>query len=152
MSRDLSVSYRPLEDFVHAALAQERLIAMLSGFFGALALLLAAIGLYGITAYSVVRRRAEIGIRLALGATPAVVVRGILSRTGLLVLTGLTIGALGSWWVSRFVSSLLFGLAPSDPATLAGAMLLLAAVSVLAGWFPARRAALVDPAEALRES
>jgi len=152
VSRDLSVSYRPLEDFVHAALAQERLIAMLSGFFGALALLLAAIGLYGITAYSVVRRRAEIGIRLALGATPAVVVRGILSRTGLLVLTGLTIGALGSWWVSRFVSSLLFGLAPSDPATLAGAMLLLAAVSVLAGWFPARRAALVDPAEALRES
>src|SRR5690606_29808987 len=68
---ELTVSYRPLVDYVHAALAQERLVAMLSGFFGGLALLLAAIGLYGITAYTVVRRRGEIGIRLALGAPPA---------------------------------------------------------------------------------
>lgn len=149
---DLSVSYRPLADFVDAALAQERLIAMLSGFFGALSLLLAAIGLYGLTAYAVVRRRAEIGIRLALGASPGAVVRAILSRTAMLVLTGLALGALASWWVSRFVSALLFGLDPTDPITLAGAMLLLAAVSALAGWIPARHAARIDPAEALREA
>ena len=147
---DLSVSYRPLEDFVDAALAQERLIAMLSGFFGALALLLAAIGLYGITAYSVVRRRGEIGIRLALGATPGGVVRGVLSQTGMLVLAGIVVGGLASWWASRFVSSLLFGLAPTDPVTIAGAMLVLAAISAIAGWIPARRAATIEPAEALR--
>jgi putative ABC transport system permease protein len=147
---DLSVSYRPLEDFVDAALAQERLIAMLSGFFGALALLLAAIGLYGITAYAVVRRRAEIGIRLALGATPGAVVRGVLSQTGAVVIAGIALGGLASWWASRFVSSLLFGLAPTDPATIAGAMLVLAAVSAIAGWIPARRAATIEPAEALR--
>ncbi|MBK7908665.1 MAG: ABC transporter permease [Gemmatimonadetes bacterium] len=149
---DLSVTYRPLEEFVEAALAQERLIAMLSGFFGALALLLAAIGLYGITAYSVVRRRAEIGIRLALGATPGGVVRGVLSRTGMLVAGGILLGGVASWWASRFVSSLLFGLAPTDPVTIAGAMLVLAAVSAVAGWIPARRAARVEPAEALRSS
>jgi ABC-type antimicrobial peptide transport system permease subunit len=124
---------------------------MLSGFFGALALLLAALGLYGITAYSVVRRRSEIGIRLALGASPASVVRGILSRTGLLVVSGILLGGLASWWASRFVAALLFGLPPTDPATIVSAMVILAAVSALAGWIPARRAALVDPAEALRE-
>jgi predicted permease len=148
---DLSVTLRALDDYIAAALSQERLIAMLSGFFGALALLLAALGLYGITAYSVVRRRSEIGIRLALGASPASVVRGILSRTGLLVVSGILLGGLASWWASRFVAALLFGLPPTDPATIVSAMVILAAVSALAGWIPARRAALVDPAEALRE-
>jgi predicted permease len=148
---DLSMTFRALDDYIAAALSQERLIAMLSGFFGALALLLAALGLYGITAYSVVRRRSEIGIRLALGASPASVVRGILSRTGLLVVSGILLGGLASWWASRFVAALLFGLPPTDPATIVSAMVILAAVSALAGWIPARRAALVDPAEALRE-
>lgn len=148
---DLTVAYRELGDFVHAALVQERLIAMLSGFFGALALLLAAIGLYGITAHGVLRRRAEIGIRLALGATPARVVREILSRTGLLVLTGIIAGGAASWWLSRFVAALLFGIQPTDAATIAGAMLVLAAVSAVAAWVPARRAALVEPLEALRD-
>ncbi len=150
--RDLAVSYRPLKSFVDAALAQERLIAMLSGFFGALALLLAAIGLYGITAYAVVRRRGEIGIRLALGATPGAVVRSILTRTGALVALGMALGALGSWWLSRFVTALLFGLAPNDGGTLAAAMAILALVSIVAGWIPARRAATIDPSEALREA
>ncbi len=148
---NLTVSYRPLQAFIDAALAQERLIALLSGFFGVLSLLLAALGLYGITAYSVVRRRGEIGIRLALGSTPAAVVRSVMTRTGLIVASGIVVGGLASYWVSRYVSSLLFGLAPTDPATIAGAMLVLAAVSAVAGWIPARRAALVDPAEALRE-
>jgi ABC-type antimicrobial peptide transport system permease subunit len=144
------MSFRALDDYIDAALSQERLIAMLSGFFGVLALLLAALGLYGITAYAVVRRRAEIGIRLALGASPSAVVRGILSRTGLLVVSGIVLGGAASWWASRFVSALLFGLPPTDPITIAGAMLVLAGVSALAGWIPARRAALIDPAEALR--
>lgn len=149
---ELTVAYRPLGDFVHAALAQERLVAMLSGFFGALALLLAAIGLYGITAYSVVRRRGEIGIRLALGAAPARVVREILSRTGMLVLAGIVAGGVASWWLSRFIAALLFGLEPTDPVTIAGAMLLLASISAVAAWIPARRAAFVNPLEALNDA
>ncbi len=148
---DLSVTFRPLNEYIDAALTQERLIAMLSGFFGALALLLAALGLYGITAYSVVRRRAELGIRLALGATPGALVRLVLSRTGALVGGGILLGGLVAYWASRFVSALLFGLEPTDPVTIAGAMLLLAAVAAVAGWIPARRAARIDPAEALRE-
>jgi ABC-type antimicrobial peptide transport system permease subunit len=148
---DLSVQFRVLEEQVNATLAQERLIAMLSGFFGGLGVLLAAIGLYGITAYSVVRRRGEIGIRLALGSSPARVVRTILTRTGLIVAAGLAVGGLASWWLSRFVSALLFGLEPTDPVTLTAAVALLAVVSAIAGWIPARRAAAIDPAEALRE-
>jgi len=151
VNKDVAVTYRPLESYIDAALAQEKLIAVLSGFFGALALLLAAIGLYGITAYTVVRRRGEIGIRLALGATPRNVMSNILGRTGSLVVMGMVIGGIASWWASRFITSLLFGLEPHDTTTLTSAILLLASVSVLAGWIPARRAAQVDPAEALRE-
>ncbi len=148
---DLSASFRPLDEYVDAALSQERLVAMLSGFFGGLALLLAALGLYGITAYSVIRRRAELGIRMALGATPRAVVRMVLTRTGGLVLGGIVLGGLASWWASRFVSSLLFGLTPTDPTTILGAMAVLTAVATLSGWIPARRAAGIDPAEVLRE-
>jgi ABC-type antimicrobial peptide transport system permease subunit len=148
---DLTVSFRPLDEYISAALSQERLIALLSGFFGLLALLLASLGLYGVTAYSVVRRRTELGIRMALGASPGAVVRLVLSRTGALVLGGILVGGVVSWWASRYVSSLLFGLAPTDPATIAGAMLLLAAVGAVAGWLPARRAAGIDPVEVLRE-
>lgn len=148
---ELTVRYRALRDDIDAALSQERLIALLSAFFGGLALLLAALGLYGITAYAVVRRRAEIGIRLALGATPRQVVALVLSRTGALVAGGIVVGAVAAWYLSRVIAALLFGLAPTDPATMAGAMLLLAGISALAAWIPARQAAVVDPAEALRE-
>jgi ABC-type antimicrobial peptide transport system permease subunit len=148
---DFSVSFRSLQEFVDGALTQERLIAMLSGFFGGLALLLAALGLYGITSYSVIRRRAELGIRLALGASPGALVRLVMSRTGALVLAGLVIGGVAAWWASRFVATLLFGLTPTDPVTIVGAMAVLAVVAALAGWLPARRAAVIDPAEVLRE-
>jgi putative ABC transport system permease protein len=147
----LTVSFRPLEEYVTNTLSQERLIAMLSGFFGALALLLAALGLYGITAYAVARRRIELGIRMALGASPGSVVRNVMSRTGGLVLGGILVGGLVAWWASRFVSALLFGLEPTDPWTIGGAMLVLTVVAALAGWLPARRAARIDPAEVLRE-
>jgi ABC-type antimicrobial peptide transport system permease subunit len=149
-NRDLDFSFRPLGDLVDASLTQERLVAMLSGFFGALALLLAAFGIYGVTSYAVNRRRAEIGIRRALGATPGAVVRLVLSRVFVLVALGVVVGGTASVWASRFVAALLFGLEPRDPGTLIGSIVVLAAVGALAGWLPARRAARFDPMVALR--
>jgi ABC-type antimicrobial peptide transport system permease subunit len=135
---------------VSGALTLERTLALLSGVFSALALLLAAVGLYGVTSYEVSRRRAEIGIRMALGATPGLVVRQILSRVLILVGVGLAIGAAASIWASRFVTALLYGLEARDPMTLVGAVTVLSAVGALAGWLPARRASRVDPMMALR--
>jgi ABC-type antimicrobial peptide transport system permease subunit len=136
---------------VDASLAQDRLVAMLSGFFGGLALLLAALGLYGVTAYAVARRRTEIGIRMALGAAPAGVVRMVLTRVSRLVGAGVLVGAAISLAASTLIGSLLYGVEPRDPLTLAGAALTLAAVGGLAAWPPAYRASRVDPAEVLRE-
>ena len=116
-----------------------------------MALVLAALGLYGMTAYTVARRRGEIGIRMALGAAPPSVVRLVLSRVGVLVGAGVLIGAGLSIWASKFVASLLFGLQPRDPATLIGAAVVLAAVGGLAGWEPAWRASRLDPIAALRQ-
>jgi predicted permease len=147
----LTLTFRPLSDQVDAALTQERLIAVLSGFFGGLALLLAAVGLYGVTSYSVARRRGEIGIRMALGADPAHVIRLIVGRAALLVAAGVVIGGGLSLWASRLVAGLLFGLQPRDPATFGGAVLVLAAVGALAAWIPARRGSRIDPARVLRE-
>jgi putative ABC transport system permease protein len=149
---DLALTFRPLVDQVHASLTQERLVAMLAGFFGALALLLAGLGLYGVTSYAVSRRRTEIGIRMALGAAPAGVVRLVLSRVSWQVGAGVLLGAAVSLWASRFVATLLYGLEPRDPATLAAAAVVLGCVGGVAGWLPARRASRVDPAEVLRDS
>jgi predicted permease len=149
---DLALTYRPLVDQVNASLTQERLVAMLSGFFGGLALLLAGLGLYGVTSYAVSRRRTEIGIRMALGAAPAGVVRLVLSRVSLLVGIGVIAGAGVSVWASKFVATLLYGLEPRDPVTLVGSAVTLAVVGALAGWLPARRASRIDPAEVLRDS
>ena len=152
MNRDLALTFRPLSDQVSAARTQERIVAMLSGFFGALALLLAGLGLYGVTSYAVTRRRAEIGIRMALGAAPAGVVRLVLSRVSLLVGIGVLVGTGVSLWASTFVATLLFDLEPRDPATLVGSAALLAAIGAIAGWVPAYRASRIDPAEVLRET
>jgi predicted permease len=148
---DIAVTLRPLDDQINAALTQERLVALLSGFFGALALLLAGLGLYGITSYAVSRRRSEIGIRMALGAAPAGVLRLVLRRVALLVGIGIVAGTAISLWATRFVATLLFGLDPRDPGTFAAACVLLAVVGAMAGWIPARRAARLDPARVLRE-
>jgi putative ABC transport system permease protein len=152
VNRDLAITFRLLSDQVNASLTQERVVAMLSGFFGALALLLAGLGLYGVTSYAVSRRRTEIGIRMALGAAPTGVVRLVLARVTILVVIGVALGAGASVWASRFVASLLYGLEPRDPVTLVGASVTLAMVGGLAGWLPARRAASIDPAEVLRDS
>jgi predicted permease len=151
VSPDLALTFRPLSDFVDAALTQERLVATLSGFFGSLALLLAALGLYGVTSYAVHRRRTEIGIRMALGAAPAGVVRLVLRRVAWLVGAGVVAGALVSIWAARFVEALLWGLTPNDPVTLIAACIVLPLVGGLATWVPAWRASHIDPARVLRQ-
>ena len=115
-----------------------------------LALLLASLGLYGVTSYSVNRRRAEIGIRMALGADASDVIRMVLARVGVLVVLGVAIGTGASFWASRFVASFLYGFEASDPATFVGAAVVLGLVAAAAGWFPARRASRIEPLQALR--
>jgi putative ABC transport system permease protein len=139
------------DQLVEATITQERLIAMLSSFFGGLALLLAAVGLYGVVAHAVRARQTEIGLRMALGAAPSSIVRLVLQRVGVLIAAGLTLGLAGSVWAGRFVEALLFHRDARDPVTLAGAAAVLVVVGVLATWIPARRAARLDPVTVLRE-
>jgi predicted permease len=135
---------------VQNTLLRERLLAVLSGFFAALGLALAAVGLYGVSSYAVVRRTREIGIRLALGAPPVAVVRSVLGRMALAVTGGVIVGLAGGLYFARFVQALLFEIEPASVASLALPVLCLAAVALIAAWSPARRAMRVDPAEALR--
>ena len=139
------------DQLVHATVTQERLIAMLSSFFGGLALLLAAVGLYGIVSHAVRARQTEIGVRMALGAAPSSIVRLVLQRISVVFATGLALGLAGSLWAARFADVLLFHLEPRDPVTFAGAAAVLVTVGALAAWIPARRAARLDPATVLRE-
>jgi predicted permease len=140
-----------LSEQVGRSLVQQKLVARLASFFGLLALLLACVGLYGTLAYAVARRTNEIGIRMALGAQRRnvlwLVMRGALALVG----GGVAIGLLASLFVTKLAESLLFGLKPNDPLTLAAATVLLLAVATLAGYLPARRAARVDPLVALRD-
>jgi predicted permease len=152
LDRRLSFSSRPLEQDVKAALTQERLLAILSSFFGGLALLLSALGLYGMTAHAAARRRGEIGIRLALGATRMHVIRVVLLRTLTVTGAGTLAGVAASVWASRFIASLLFGVQPGSPATIAAAGLTLLSVAAIASAIPAARASHTDPAQALRQN
>ena len=149
---DLTVSVRPFSDQINASITQERIVATLSGFFGGLALLLAALGLYGITAYGVTRRHIELGIRMALGTTPSGVVRLVLSRVGLLVGGGLAIGAVVSLWASKLAGALLYGVEPRDPLTFVMAVGVLGCIGLVAALIPAVRASRIDPAVVLRDS
>jgi putative ABC transport system permease protein len=148
---NLALTFRPLANQLHSSLMRERLMAQLAGFFGALALLLAGLGLYGVTAHAISRRRTEIGIRLALGALPLRVMSMVLTRVWLLIAVGIVTGAAISLWASKFVDGLIYGLAPRDLTTLAAAALVLFLVATFAGWLPARRAARTDPGSVLRE-
>jgi putative ABC transport system permease protein len=147
---DLAFTFRDYGDQLRATVIQERLVALLSGFFGVLAMLLASLGLYGVTAYSVGRRRAEIAVRMALGASARGVVRLVLARVATLVLIGAAIGLVVSLWASRFVGALLFGVEARDPLTLVVAAAVLCAVGLFAGWLPARKVSRLDPTTALR--
>jgi putative ABC transport system permease protein len=143
-----------LADEVNGAVMRERLVATLSGVFGVIALALACIGLYGLLAFSVSNRTAEIGLRVALGAAPADVRRMVLRQAMGIVLAGLAIGLPTAWMCGRLASrqlaGLLFGLTSTDPATIATAVAALIAVAAAAGTLPARRAARIDPIVALR--
>jgi ABC-type antimicrobial peptide transport system permease subunit len=147
---DAALTFRPLTEQINAALTQERILALLSGFFGGFAVLLAGLGLFGITAYSVSRRRREIGIRMALGAAPGSVIRLVLGRVCLMIAAGVVIGAAASMWTTQFTASLLFGLEPRDPITLALAAVILSGAGLLAALPPAWHASHVDPSAALR--
>jgi ABC-type antimicrobial peptide transport system permease subunit len=135
---------------VDRSLVQQKLIARLSSFFGLLALLLAAIGLYGVISYSVTQRTREIGIRMALGAERRTVLRLVLGQGAKLALIGVLAGLGASWALTRWIESLLFGVSPTDRMTFVIIALLLIAVALLACYIPARRAAKVDPMVALR--
>jgi predicted permease len=148
---EAAFSIRLMTDQLGATTQQERLIAMLAGFFGGLALLLAALGLYGVTSYSVNRQRAEIGIRMALGADRGGVLRMIIGRVVWLVAAGVVVGGGLSIWAAKFIATLLFSVTPRDPLTFVVATAVLFAAALIAGWLPARRAASIDPARVLRE-
>ena len=144
------VEPRTLRERVDDSIFVERMIATLSGFFGALALLLAAIGIYGVMAYAVTRRTAEIGLRIALGAAPAKIAWMVLRDGLVLIGLGVAIGLPLSLAAGRISASLLYGVKPNDPLTFVVTITVLSAIGVLAAFLPARRAAAVEPVDALR--
>jgi len=131
-------------------LVQERVVAMLPGFFALLAVLLACIGLYGLMSYTVTRRTREIGIRVALGAQQRSVLAMVLREALVLALFGIAIGIPSALMATRFIASMLFGISTHDLPTITGIALLLLLVALLAGFLPARRASGIDPVVALR--
>jgi ABC-type antimicrobial peptide transport system permease subunit len=141
---------RMIEEYLNNALGSERLIAFLSGFFGILALGLAAVGLYGVVAYAVTQRTREIGIRMALGAQRRDVVRMVVRESLVPVFLGLVVGLIAALILVRLIASLLYGVAPSDPGSILLALGAMLAVALLASTIPARRAADVPPMTALR--
>jgi predicted permease len=141
---------RTMHEQIRNRLNQDRLIARLVSFFGAVALILACIGLYGVMAHGVARRTNEIGIRMALGAKGGNIAWMVLRETMVLVVAGLALGVPAALLSARLISTQLFGMSPTDPLTLIGAGVVLTVVALLAGYIPARRASRVDPLTALR--
>ncbi|MGA8741400.1 MAG: ABC transporter permease [Terracidiphilus sp.] len=151
VDRDLPIiDFRTQREQINATMQIERAFAALTAGFGVLALALACVGIYGIMAYSVAQRTNEIGIRLALGAQPGQVRSMILRESTWLTVVGILAGAGSALLLTRLVKSMLYGVAPNDPVTLAAGVALLLGVAVAAAWIPARRAASVQPMEALR--
>jgi putative ABC transport system permease protein len=151
VSPAIGIEFRPLSRQIKESLMRDRLMATLSGSFGLIAGLLATLGLYGVMSYMVARRRNEIGVRIALGADRGRVIGMVLREAGLLLAVGLAAGLLLAVWAARAAATLLFGLQPHDPVTLISAALLLAAVALAASYGPARRAAALEPMQALRD-
>jgi len=150
LGRDYSLGAKTMHEEVSEALVEDRAIAMLSSFFGVLALLLASIGLYGLMSYSVSRRTREIGVRAALGAQRRAIIWLVLQEAVALVLVGVVVGIPFALAASRLISSMLFGISPADLLTIAAVSLLLLASALVAGYLPARQASGTDPVIALR--
>jgi predicted permease len=144
------IDLRTQREQINATMQMERAFAALTAGFGVLALALACVGIYGIMAYSVTQRTNEIGIRLALGAQPAQVRSMILRESTWLTVIGIVAGVASALWLTRLVKSMLYGVTPNDPVTLAAGVVLLLGIALAATWIPARRAASVQPMEALR--
>ena len=147
-----TVAYDSIETYVRDSLVTERLMATLSGFFGALAMLIASVGLYGVMSYLVNRRKVEIGIRMALGADPRMVIGMMLRESAILLVWGVVIGAVLAAFATRWATTLLYELTPWDPASFALGVVGLGLVSLLAAWLPARRAARLAPTIALQDN
>ena len=151
LSQQVIVSYvRTMEQQFDAALLRERLMTVLSVGYGALALVLSLVGLYGITSYGVAQRTHDIGIRMALGATRGRVLSGILGETAATSALGVVIGGAGALFAATLVAPFLFGIQPRDPWTLGGVVATLTATALIAGYLPGRRAASIDPVRALK--
>jgi ABC-type antimicrobial peptide transport system permease subunit len=147
----ITIDFHPYNTMVKQTLLRERLLATLSGFFGVLAAVLATIGLYGVISYLVVRRTNEIGIRMALGATPARILSMVVREAATLLAAGLIAGIVLALIAGRQAAALLYELKPYDPPTMLVAALGLSIVALTATLLPARRAARLEPTTALRE-
>jgi putative ABC transport system permease protein len=139
-----------LEETLERSMSQGRFHSMLMAVFAGVALVLAVVGVFGVMSYSVSSRRQEIGIRMALGASRTAVVGMVFRQAGMLTMTGTAVGLIAAFFLTRFLSSMLFGISARDPATFASAALVLIAVALVASWIPARHAARVDPQSTLR--
>jgi len=152
LDRDLPVSeLRQLSEVVSASVSRPRFYTMLLGVFASIALVLAAVGIYGVISYAVSLRTRELGIRIALGATGRQVSRLVLRQGVALALGGVVLGGAGAYWLTRLLGKLLFGVTATDPLTFFGVAGLLTVIAALACYVPARRAARVDPLLAMRE-
>ena len=151
MDKELPMfNVRTMDEYVGASLGRSRFDTLLLSLFAALALALTMVGIYGVMAYTVAQRTREIGIRIALGARRNDVLRMVLGRSFVITGLGLLIGTVGALGLTRFLSGLLYQVTPMDPLTFAGVPVLLGAISLLASYLPAWRAARVDPMVALR--
>jgi predicted permease len=141
---------RTLDENLSRSILRERLLGTLSGLFGALALILVSVGVYGVMAFQVARRQKEIGIRMALGARPVQVTGMVLAETAVPVGVGVAMGVVGALGLTRLAEKMLYGVAPTDPVTFAGASVILILLALLAAYVPSRRAARLSPVETLR--
>jgi ABC-type antimicrobial peptide transport system permease subunit len=144
------IAPRTVQSLVDDSLAQTSFAVLLLGIAAGIALLLGTVGIYGVVSYIVSRRTQEIGVRIALGAPAATVLRGVMGQGMTLIGVGVGIGLVAAWAMSRALASLLYGVSATDPVTFLGTAALITAIALLATWVPARRAARVDPVEALR--
>jgi predicted permease len=147
-----ATEWRPIQQIVDRSTSPRRFFAMLVGVFAALGLILASLGIYGVISYSVTRNTQEIGIRMALGASPGRVRKEVISKTLRLALIGIGMGTIGSFAMARAIGSLLFATKPTDPLTFGGMIVVLAVVAFVAGYLPARRASKINPMIALRST